>query len=258
MKPSSLAEARAGAPDADTPDADTPDADTPDADVNSEPAPESSPDTSPDASPDASPDISPDISSGAFIAENGYLNLILGPGPLCHPLYWLVRPIARAHGLRVNRLHCTGPAGSKGSRHVQFFLENPEFKGVSVEDCAALSREISSHLDVADLVKTRYTLEVGSSGLAKYLSHPDEFDRFLSFECHAELVRATPSGRRRYRGRLLARSGHVLTLQTEAADGDGAVGLDLRNLAKVRLVMNDRLLRWAREHAATQSEHGTT
>ena len=49
---------------------------------------------------------------------------------------------------------------------------------VSVEDCAAVSRDLSAVLDVEDIVPTAYTLEVSSPGLDRPLRTADDFRRF--------------------------------------------------------------------------------
>ncbi len=49
--------------------------------------------------------------------------------------------------------------------------------GITVSDCAKVSRRLSADLDVSDLVDGRYTLEVSSPGLDRPLKTPAEFRR---------------------------------------------------------------------------------
>jgi ribosome maturation factor RimP len=49
---------------------------------------------------------------------------------------------------------------------------------VSVEDCAAVSRDLSAALDVDDVVPAAYTLEVSSPGLDRPLRHMEDYQRF--------------------------------------------------------------------------------
>ena len=51
-------------------------------------------------------------------------------------------------------------------------------EGVSVEDCARVSRDLSAVLDVEDVVPTAYTLEVSSPGLDRPLRHAADYRRF--------------------------------------------------------------------------------
>ena len=72
---------------------------------------------------------------------------------------------------------------------------------VSVEDCAAISRDLSAVLDVEDLVPTAYTLEVSSPGLDRPLRSADDFRRFAGRR--AKLVmREAVDGQTFFKGRL--------------------------------------------------------
>ena len=50
--------------------------------------------------------------------------------------------------------------------------------GVTIDDCADISRELSVILDVNDIITDRYTLEVSSPGLRRPLKKIDDFKRF--------------------------------------------------------------------------------
>lgn len=72
---------------------------------------------------------------------------------------------------------------------------------VSVEDCAAISRDLSAVLDVEDIVPTAYTLEVSSPGLDRPLRGADDFRRFAGRR--AKLVmREAVDGQTFFKGRL--------------------------------------------------------
>jgi len=51
-------------------------------------------------------------------------------------------------------------------------------KGVDIEDCAKVSRQVSSLLDVEDPVNGEYTLEVSSPGLNRRLFKLDHYAAF--------------------------------------------------------------------------------
>lgn len=50
--------------------------------------------------------------------------------------------------------------------------------GASLDDCAAVSRELSAVLDVEETVPGRYTLEVSSPGLNRPLKNRDDYERY--------------------------------------------------------------------------------
>ena len=72
---------------------------------------------------------------------------------------------------------------------------------VSVEDCAAVSRDLSAVLDVEDIVPTAYTLEVSSPGLDRPLRTVDDYRRFAGRRAKV-VMREAVDGQRFFKGRL--------------------------------------------------------
>ena len=50
--------------------------------------------------------------------------------------------------------------------------------GINLDECAVASREISSILDVEDVIGTAYSLEVSSPGIDRPLKKAKDFERF--------------------------------------------------------------------------------
>ena len=74
-------------------------------------------------------------------------------------------------------------------------------ESVSIEDCATVSRELSTILDVDDPLDRAYTLEVTSPGLDRPLRHEADFRRFVGRT--ASIVLAEPmDGQSYFSGRL--------------------------------------------------------
>jgi ribosome maturation factor RimP len=85
---------------------------------------------------------------------------------------------------------------------------------VSVDDCAAVSRDLSAVLDVEDLVSTAYTLEVSSPGLDRPLRTADDYRRFAGRR--AKLVmRAAVDGQTFFKGRLGGVEGDRVVIEAE-------------------------------------------
>ncbi len=59
---------------------------------------------------------------------------------------------------------------------LRFYLDKEG--GITLDDCAEASREISSILDVEDVVDTAYNLEVSSPGIERPLKKAKDFERF--------------------------------------------------------------------------------
>ena len=151
----------------------------------------------------------------------------------------IVERVAASHGLEVVEVELRG--GGK-ARMLRIFIDKPS--GVTHEDCANVSREVSTILDVEDAVGSGpYVLEVSSPGLDRKLFRPTDFERFQG--SRVKLTTRTPvNGNRHFEGRLEHFESGRLTLDlTEARrkhrPAEGApqkLELELANVEKANLV----------------------
>ena len=103
--------------------------------------------------------------------------------------------------------------------------------GVTLDDCARASRQLSAHLDVEDLVQHPYTLEVSSPGLDRELYHDRDYTRFAGRRIRLSLY-APVNGRRNFQGRLEGlREGSVVI----TVDDGKSVTVPKEQVAKARL-----------------------
>ena len=73
-------------------------------------------------------------------------------------------------------------------RHSMLRVYIDKEQGIDVEDCALASRQISSILDVEDLISGEYTLEVSSPGLERVLFSLDQFNEYLGWHVNLRLT----------------------------------------------------------------------
>jgi ribosome maturation factor RimP len=128
----------------------------------------------------------------------------------------------------------------------------PHDGGITVEDCAEVSRAVSALLDVEDPISGAYRLEVSSPGLDRPLTKPADFERFKSFEAKIELARPL-EGRKRFRGRLKGLRGDAVLLADEESGAE--TPLPVTEIANAKLVVTDDLIAAAlagRQDAAQQ------
>ncbi len=151
--------------------------------------------------------------------------------------------VAASLGLELVEVEMRG--GGK-ARMLRIFIDKPS--GVTHEDCANLSREVSTILDVEDAVGSGpYVLEVSSPGLDRKLFRPADFERFQG--SRVKLTTRMPvNGNRHFEGRLEHFESGRLTLDlTEARRkhrpkqnaGEPAphkLELELANVEKANLV----------------------
>ena len=117
---------------------------------------------------------------------------------------------------------------SNRGRFVRIFMDKPG--GITVEDCAAVSRHLSRVLEVEGVDYDR--LEVSSPGLDRPLRKAADFARFAGQKVDVRMRLADASGRRRYIGLLKGIEGATATVEVDGAP----VALQLDGMDRARLV----------------------
>jgi ribosome maturation factor RimP len=103
--------------------------------------------------------------------------------------------------------------------------------GITLDDCAAVSRQLSGVLDVEDPIKGHYDLEVSSPGLDRPLFGVEQYERFRGHRAKVRLA-AKLEGRRNFAGVLAGVDQGALLLEE---DGETIV-LPLEMIESARLV----------------------
>ena len=112
---------------------------------------------------------------------------------------------------------------------LRLFIDKEE--GVQVEDCSAVSRQISAVIDVGDPVSGHYNLEVSSPGLDRPLRLAEDFVQF-SGEV-AKIKTSMPfEGQRNFKGLLKGMEEDLVIVECE----DKEVRLPITAIDKARLV----------------------
>jgi ribosome maturation factor RimP len=117
---------------------------------------------------------------------------------------------------------------SNGGRLLRLFIDKPG--GIGLEDCAAVSRQLSRVFEVEGIDYER--LEVSSPGLDRPLRKGSDFARFAGRKAEVRMRTPDATGRRRFVGVL--RGAEAGWLQMEL-DGQ-TVTLQLADLERARLV----------------------
>jgi len=91
--------------------------------------------------------------------------------------------------------------------------------GITVDDCAAISRQVSAVLDVEDPISGVYTLEVSSPGLDRPLFTAEHYQQFIGSRIKCKL-RMPFNGRRKFTGKLLEADENniILSIDNESVE----------------------------------------
>jgi ribosome maturation factor RimP len=154
----------------------------------------------------------------------------------------IAQRVAASSGVELVEVEFLG--GGK-ARMLRIFIDKTG--GITHQDCENVSKEVSTILDMEDVVPgDSYLLEVSSPGLDRKLTKPADYERFKG-----SLIKVTTyepvEGNRNFRGRLEDFADGRVTLEVEAAGkkkskkrqeqvAGSKVTIELKNVAKANLV----------------------
>ncbi len=84
-------------------------------------------------------------------------------------------------------------------RYLRIFIDTPG--GVTIDDCQKVSRECEVVLDIENIIRTQYVLEISSPGLDRPLKTKEDYIRFQKRLVKIKTFR-TVQGRKKFMGYL--------------------------------------------------------
>ena len=144
----------------------------------------------------------------------------------------LLSPTVASMGLELLGIeYLPAPGGATLRLYIDVPQADAEIRGVGIEECEAVSREVSAQLDVEDPISGNYTLEVSSPGLDRPLFGAAQFARFVG-ESAKVTLKLPQDGRRRLQGAILRVDGDGVVFDVDGAE----LAVAAANIEKARLV----------------------
>jgi len=113
---------------------------------------------------------------------------------------------------------------------LRIYIDREE-SGVTLNDCEAVSRDLSAALDVEDIISHAYTLEVSSPGLDRSLSKPEHYARFTGSVVKIKTYQQI-NGQKVFHGKLIGLAGELVKVELESG---AIVDIPLGDIAKASL-----------------------
>ena|SRR5688572_9014283 len=135
----------------------------------------------------------------------------------------MIEPVVTGMGYELVDLQA-----SNGGRFLRLFIDKPQ--GINVDDCAAVSRQLTRVLEVEGIDYDR--LEVSSPGLDRPLRKAADFVRFAGQKAELRMRRPDASGRRKFAGMLKGAEAGQVSVEI---DGQ-TVALALEDIERAKLV----------------------
>lgn len=105
--------------------------------------------------------------------------------------------------------------------------------GISVDDCARVSHQVSAVLDVEDPINTEYNLEVSSPGMDRPLFNAAHYASFQGEQAHVAL-NVPVEGKRKFTGTIESVVENTVTFRL----ADETLDVDIAMIKKANLVPN--------------------
>lgn len=107
----------------------------------------------------------------------------------------LLEPVVEGLGFQLYGIEYFGG----NTKTLRIYIDHDN--GIGIKDCERVSKQISSLLDVEDVVKDKYVLEVSSPGLDRPLLKHQHYVRYVG--CELTLKLSSPvNERKRYKGTI--------------------------------------------------------
>jgi ribosome maturation factor RimP len=152
----------------------------------------------------------------------------------------LAEPVLESMGFRLVRVRMFGST-------LQIMAERLDGT-FTIDDCETFSKAFSPMLDVADIISSRYQLEVSSPGIDRPLVRADDFENWDGHEAKIEMQQPI-AGRKRFKGILEGYADGEVRLyidNPESGKDKLLIGLPFKDIHEAALVLTDELIDAAR------------
>ena len=140
----------------------------------------------------------------------------------------LVQPIVDARNIEIVDIEYVKEAGQF---YLRIYLEKEG--GITLDDCAEVSRELNPILDEKDPIKDNYFLEVCSLGLDRPLKKEKDFIRYAGYDVEIKLYKPL-NGTKQLEGELI---GLTEDKKIKVVIDNNEVEFDKKDIALIKLAV---------------------
>ena len=119
---------------------------------------------------------------------------------------------------------------------LRIFIEKSganESVGISVDDCALVSRQIGAALDVEDIIPVAYILEVSSPGMDRVLFNAEQYQDYIGDKIKVR-TRTRIDDRRNFKGLLVSADDTTVTVKVDNEE----FAIPYESIDRARLILD--------------------
>ncbi|MEJ2155939.1 MAG: ribosome maturation factor RimP [Desulfobacteraceae bacterium] len=129
--------------------------------------------------------------------------------PIINRVWQLAEPLCRGEGVELVHVEY---GREHGGRTLRIYLDKAG--GITLDDCAHISRQLSDILDVGLETEGAYRLEVSSPGMQRPLGKMDDFERYKGKQVKIRTTQPI-NGQKNFTGILTGVSGPTVHLEVD-------------------------------------------
>ncbi len=167
----------------------------------------------------------------------------------------IAEPLARDLGYDIVRVRVQGGLLGGKRTTVQIMAERMSDRQMGVDDCAKLSRELSSLFEVEDPIDGAYVLEISSPGIDRPLTDKKHFEHYKGYLARIELDRLV-EGRKRFRGVLAGLEGDNIAIDLDNESETALIPFDW--ISEAKLLITDEMMKKTKPDTTKPNSKGDT
>lgn len=122
---------------------------------------------------------------------------------------------------------------------LQIMIERIDGNPITVEDCERVSYHVSPILNLEDMIKDEYNLEISSPGIDRPLVKLKDFEEYIGFETKLNTLEPI-NGSKKFSGHIISVQDKIIELRLSNNKENICINYDLVESAK--LIFCDQLL----------------
>lgn len=155
----------------------------------------------------------------------------------------ITKQIANLLNDTTNNMGCNIVKVSFVGNILQILIEKIDFTPVTIKDCETLSKSFSAILDVEDIIKTKYTLEVSSAGMDRPLFTIEDYKRFTGRKIKLELKETIENiSIKKLKGIIEGVNNNIILIK-ELNNKSEIFKIDFNNILKAKLLIDDDFIK---------------
>ena len=152
----------------------------------------------------------------------------------------ILKPTLDAEGYELVEINLS----QMGNGIVQLVAERLDSKNITIDDCVRITKLAAVRLDIEDIIKHAYNLEVTSPGIDRKLNKLSHFMHYEGFDANIEL-RSPVNGRTKIKCQLGGVSGNEAIKFRMIENGEPnkeEVNVDFADIRRAKLILTDKLI----------------